>query len=156
MFLYAPLSADTFSVHSLLNGTAYVEVRANQCAENAGSFELLTGASQGILRHSRTHFLTVIALKIIIEPPLAGKGPERALQAGLVDAAVTIESAGSEKGPVFARTNLVLALGPGISKRQFTKEDLASYLKDTPCLEVRFTPPICDSVLAGSHHPGRD
>ena len=84
-------------------------------------------AAMSILRHlTQTYMDRHRGQSVVLERPMGGDGPTRALKAGLVDAAVTVEGSDQSIGRVFARTNIVLALGPGIEQRRFKLGDLAT------------------------------
>ncbi|MBV71669.1 MAG: hypothetical protein CMH52_10050 [Myxococcales bacterium] len=65
---------------------------------------------------------------VIVEEPLAGNGPQLAYEAGLVDVAIGIHWRLKKTAREFARTELVLALGPGISDRQLSLERLTQFV----------------------------
>jgi hypothetical protein len=77
------------------------------------TYGLLTHLAQTFMDRHRNH-------TVVMESPLATTGARKALTAGLLEAVVTIESGRSTGGQVFAESQLVFALGPGIDERNFS------------------------------------
>ena len=87
-------------------------------------------AAFGLIKHlARNYMDEGKGRSVIVEEPLAGNGPQLAYEAGLVNVAVGIEWRAEETANEFARTELVLALGPGIADRQLSLERLAQFVQ---------------------------
>ena len=82
-------------------------------------------AAYGVLSHLAKTFMDRHRNHtIVVESPLGTNGAHKALKAGLLEAVVTIEAGEASKGRVFAQSQMVFALGPGIEERRFDDESL--------------------------------
>ena len=86
-------------------------------------------AALGLIKHLAQNYMDEeTGRSVIVEEPLAGKGPQLAHEAGLVDVAIVLGWNRSDNASEFARTELVLALGPGVSDRQLSMSRLSYFV----------------------------